>query len=265
MSSTALKPVYPTPVHARVAESIVEFFTSLPEVDAVILYGSCACGRATPDSSLDILALVPPDILATQEMHLYRCWSEYCETEAAFEELGRVSKYASVNLSYIDGIFRPRLGDGFSGPDLFEVEIGNTLLYSVPLWERGGRLQRLREEWLPYYGETLRRERLGAARRRCLDNLERVPLYAGRGMDFQAFDRLYSAFRDFLQALFIARRTYPIAYHKWIREQIGGILGLPDLYEHLPHLFEIQPFEGRVLAEKGAALARLLDTYTGEA
>lgn len=29
-----------------------------------------------------------------------------------------------------------------------------------------------------------------------------------------------------MQALFIARRTYPIAYDKWIREQVVDILGL---------------------------------------
>ncbi len=54
-----------------------------------------------------------------------------------------------------------------------------------------------------------------------------------RGLYFQAFDRLYNAHQEFLQALFISRRTYPIVYNKWIHEQIVDILHLPELYESI--------------------------------
>jgi hypothetical protein len=37
-----------------------------------------------------------------------------------------------------------------------------------------------------------------------------------------------------LQALFVERRTYPLAYNKWIREQVTEWLTLPGLYEELP-------------------------------
>lgn len=65
----------------------------------------------------------------------------------------------------------------------------------------------------------------------------------------------------FLQALFIARRTCPIAYDTWIQEQVVEILGLPELYAHLPPLFEIERFESAELAGKARDLQRLLDTY----
>ena len=68
----------------------------------------------------------------------------------------------------------------------------------------------------------------------------------------------------FLQALFIARRTYPIAYDKWIREQVVEILSLPELYEQLPHLFEIERFESAELVDRADELGRLLATYVGE-
>ena len=61
-------------------------------------------------------------------------------------------------------------------------------------------------------------------------NLERVKAGVARSLYFHAFDKLYHAFQEFLQALFIARRVYPIAYDKWIREQVVGWLRLPDLY-----------------------------------
>ena len=86
-------------------------------------------------------------------------------------------------------------------------------------------------------------------------------VYRARGLYFQSFDRLYNAYQEFLQALFIARRTYPIAYNKWIREQIEEILGLPELYAQLSHLFEIKRFESAELAEKALEVERLLEEY----
>lgn len=60
----------------------------------------------------------------------------------------------------------------------------------------------------------------------CIKNLQHLPGFVARRVYFQAFDRLYNAYREFLQALFIARRTHPIAYNKWIREQVEEILGV---------------------------------------
>ncbi len=261
MSEPFCHPVYPTRAHARAAERILHFFSTMPEVDTVVLTGSCVWGKATRDSSLDVLALVPPDILATQEGHLYFCWSEFCETEPAIERLAGVSRYAQANLTYIDGMFRPGARNGAGGPDSFELEIGNTLVYGAPLWERGSRYQRLREEWLPYYDEKLRRERLSAVRHACLESLDRAALAAERGLIFRSFDCLYAAFRGFLQGLFIARRTYPAAYDRWMREQVEGILGLPELYEQLPGLLEIAQFEGPSITRKAGLLRDLLETY----
>lgn len=53
-------------------------------------------------------------------------------------------------------------------------------------------------------------------------------------------------------------RTYPIAYDKWIREQVEKILGMPKLYRQLLRLFEIERFEGSEIACKAEDLGRLL-------
>jgi hypothetical protein len=68
-----------------------------------------------------------------------------------------------------------------------------------------------------------------------------------------------------LQALFIARRTYPIAYNKWIHEQIVEILGLPELYEQLTHLFEIRTFEGTEISDKAKEVEDLLEKFAPSA
>ena len=95
----------------------------------------------------------------------------------------------------------------------------------------------------------------------CINNLDHIPLFVERGLYFQSFNRLYDAFREFLQALFISRRTYPIAYDKWIREQIEEILGMPDLYFRLPALLEISHFESDEIAQKAQELRALVEEH----
>ena len=94
--------------------------------------------------------------------------------------------------------------------------------------------------------------------------LAHIQLYVERRLYFQSFARLYRAFQMFLQALLIARRTYPIAYDKWVHEQVVEILGLPELYARLPQLLEIGRFESADLVDKAAELRRLLDAYVVE-
>jgi hypothetical protein len=227
----------------------------------VILMGSCARGRANVGSCVDILVLVQPDVLAMRGEELRSRWDRLYAGQEVFKTLRRHGRFSHVDLDFVDGCFEPRPRGWTSGPDEFELEIGNTLVYAVPLWMGTDYLQRLRARWLPYYGEELRSERLAMVRRYCQNNLAHVPLYAERDLYFQAFNRLYDAFREFLQALFIARRTYPIAYDKWIREQVEEILGLPELYRQLAGLLAVADFESHEIAEKAEVLSYLLGQF----
>ena len=56
-----------------------------------------------------------------------------------------------------------------------------------------------------------------------LNNLEHGVSAARRGLVFHAFSRLYHAHRELIQGLFIAHRKYPIAYDKWVKEQVVEI------------------------------------------
>jgi hypothetical protein len=84
---------------------------------------------------------------------------------------------------------------------------------------------------------------------------------AGRGLHFAAFDWLYKAFREFLQALFIARRTYPVSYTKWIREQVVDWLTLPELYRELPPLLSVTSLESQEVCARADAMRRLLERW----
>ena len=250
--------IYPTRAHEHAARAITAFFAARDETDTVLLVNSCARGKATRDSCLDIKVLVPE---GTDTSELDAAWHHYYSTDPTFDELRRAGTFSVVHLDVEDGRLDrdPHPEDEY--PDAFELAIGNLLVYSAPLWERGDRLAHLKGQWLPYYGEALRQARLAEVRWCCQHALEHIPLYIERELYFQSFARLWGAFQMFLQALFIAHRTYPIAYDKWIHEQVVDILGLPDLYAQLPHLFEIERFESPALVGKAQDLQRLLDTY----
>ncbi len=254
--------IYPTPEHARAAEAVRDYFAARSETEAVLLVGSTARGKASRESCLDIMVLVRPEVYVTHKDDIRQQWAAYYESADVFHAVRSVGKYTHIDLDVINGQFTPGYHGWTSGPDEFELEIGNTLVYSVPLWQRGDYLAQLKARWLPYYDDELRRERLAMVRRFCLNNLDHIPSFVERGLYFQSFNRLYDAYREFLQSLFIARRVYPIAYDKWIREQIQDILGLPELYQQLPHLFEIQHFESGEIAQKAEDVRRLLAAYT---
>ncbi|MBX7233079.1 MAG: nucleotidyltransferase domain-containing protein [Caldilineales bacterium] len=256
-----LKHSYPTPEHARAAAVISEHFAANFAIDAVLLTNSCARGKATPDSCLDIAILARPERLAAPLSMLEVAWEHFEQSNPAITALAKVGKYSVVHPNFLDGVFEPGERDEAAGPDDFELGIGNFLVYGVPLWQGSDYFDQLRRRWLPYYDDEMRQQRLRMVRHYCLNNLHHIPLYIERGLYFQSFDRLYNATREFLQALFIARRTYPIAYNKWIREQIEDILGLPDLYRQLTHLFEIEHFESAEIADKARQVEEWLDFY----
>jgi len=251
---------YPTPHHAAAAGAVVNFFQQQPGVHAVILTCSCARGKASPDSCLDMAVLIDPD----RRDALSAAWDARHASEPLFRALEASGAYTNVEVDFFDGHFQPGYHGFTSGADGFELEIGNFLVYSHPLWTTGDALTHLKAQWLPYYDETLRAERLKTTLYYCHNNLDHIPLYLPRGLYFQSFQRLWQAFGEFLQALFISRRVYPIAYDKWIREQIEDILGLPDLYAQLPRLFEISNFESSEIGDKAARLKALIREYIEE-
>jgi hypothetical protein len=250
---------YPTEAHARAAEAIVAFFADQPETEAVLLTNSCARGKATPDSCLDMHVIGPPAALDALEER----WLRFERGSSAVAGLDGAGRWSELHLDVGDGVFVP--GEiAHEGVDYLEIRVGNLLAYSVPLFTRGDRFERLRSKWLPFYGDDLRAERLAAARYWTLSYLDRVPWYVERGLHFQAFDRLYRALSYFLLGLHVSRRTYPISYDKWIREQVVDTLGLPELYERLPRLFELSRFESDEVVGKAEELSGLVEAYLVE-
>jgi hypothetical protein len=188
-------------------------------------------------------------------------WNQYHKREILFRELEKLGKYSHVDLEFLTGRFKIPYHGWTSGADEFELGIGNLLVYSVSLWRKGDYLKYLKSQWLPYYSEEMRKERLMMVKKYLFNNLDHIPRFVERELYFQSFRRLYNAFGEFLQALFISRKIYPIAYDKWIKEQIVEILKLPELYPQLPRLLEISKFESFEITEKSKQLHELVDKY----
>jgi predicted nucleotidyltransferase len=260
--STLPQPVlFPTLLHGQAAEAVVEFATRT-EIEAVVLVNSCARGTAAAESDLDVALLVDVGLSSENRRSIEESWKAWYASRSVFRDFERLSRFSRVHLDLFDGAFRPEPWDDGGGPDSFEIEIGNRVAHGVALWERSRALADLRARWLPYYDNDLRRERLAMVRSSCRLNLERVDAAVARRLYVHAFDRLYHAFQEFLQALFIARRVYPIAYDKWIGEQVVDWLGLPELYGRLPAILEVRKLESDELRDRAAELLDLLEGWT---
>ena len=252
---------FPTEIHREVSELVKDFFLAHAHVDTILVVNSCARGRAVAGSDLDLAVLITPAAASQAVQSLETMWQEFSVTHPLIRQFRNTGRFTQVHVDVFDGRMIPTVWDDGGGPDNFEVEIGNRLVYAAPLHEVGAYFRQLQSQWLPYYGEDLRQSRLAMVREACARDLEAIPFYLGRGLYFQAFDRLYKAFCEFLQALFVARRTYPLCYNKWIQEQVIEWLSLPELYKELPPILSVRKIESAEVGEKAEALRALLDRW----
>jgi predicted nucleotidyltransferase len=252
---------FPTLLHEQAAETAYQFFHPQPGVDTILVVNSCARGQGIPESDLDMAILVRPDIHLEEVNCLETAWRKELAGSEILQTFQASGDHAHVHLDVVRGDYMPEIWDDGGGPDGFELGIGNQLAYGAPLHGAGPYYRQLQEQWLPYYSEVLRCQRLEMACTACEYDLDHVPFFVRRELYFQAFDRLYKGFQEFLQALFIAHRVYPLAYNKWVRMQVVEWLGLPDLYPLLPPLISVSDIESSELVVKANDLKRLLERW----
>ena len=253
------RPVFPTKSHEDAAEIVKEYFRNVPETDTVLVVNSCARGQAVAESDLDFAVLVSPETSAAQMNNILTAWLSFSASQPAIVKYKDSNRYAHLHLDIIDGHYTPAILEPGEEGDSFEIEVGNQIAYSAPMNPAGPFFQELQRKWLPYYDEALRSARLDAIRNACMYDLNHIPVLIKRELYFHALDTLYKAFREFLQALFITHRRYPIAYNKWIKEQIVNRLGRPDLYQKLLPVLTISNIESDEVNRKAEMLFELLN------
>lgn len=254
------KPTFPTKLHRDAAELVRDYFLAIPAVDTVLVVNSCARGQAAPESDLDFAILVNPDTKLADIRNIESSWQSYSQTQQTLINYKQSNPFAHFHLDIIDGNYKPTNIENDEPIDYFEVEIGNQICYSAPMHEAGLYFKSLQNKWLPYYDESLRLQRLQMAKEACDYDLNHIPFFIKRELYFQAFDILCNAFRKYLQVLFIANKTYPIAYNKWIKEQIAKWLHKPELYPKLSPILSIKNIESNEINDKVTMLRTLLNT-----
>ena len=257
-------PGFPTKLHEDAADAVNEYFLNISAVDTVLLVNSCARSQAVAESDLDLAILAVPGTSQHEMKMMEQAWLSYSANAPSILKFRQSSPFALIHLDVIDGNYAPGIIDAGEPIDYFEVEIGNQLCYSMPLSAAGPYLNELRKKWLPYYDNDLRLKRLAAVQNACYYDLDHIPLLTKRDLYFHAFYILTEAFRKYLQAIFILNMTYPIAYNKWIKEQIVKWLGKPDLYPKLLPILSISNIESNEVNEKAIMLRELLMKMTDE-
>ena len=253
---------FPTKLHRDSADIIRDYFLAIPNVDTVLVVNSCARGQAVPESDLDFAILVKPGSTPAEMKNIEQAWRIYSEKQPTFLKYKQTHQFAHLHVDIIDGNYKPINIERGEPIDFFEIEIGNQICYSAPMNNAGSYFQELQNKWLPYYNEELRLQRLQTTKDACSYDLDHIPLFIKRELYFQAFDILCKAFQEYLQGLFIANKTYPIAYNKWIREQVVKSLNKPDLYPKLSPILSISNIESNEINDKAKDLRKLLNDLT---
>lgn len=247
-----------TPTHRKAYDLVAELLYKDERVLALSLAGSAARNEGSFDSDLDF------DIFFREGAPTHAIIARVTEAlgrEVHAHQGQEVGQFFAVDLHAAPTLITPQARGWTDGPDDFELEIGNIFVYSRLVFERESHFAQAKARYLPYYEESLRQDRLQQALVFCYNNLDHIEPYVKRGLYFQAFKRLYDASREFLQALFIAKRVYPIAYDKWIKKQLVEILNLPDLYRHFVALYEVQALESDELIVKREQLRHYVARY----
>lgn len=253
-------PSFPTPLHKAVAELVRKFFAGDPATDTILVVNSCARGQATLDSDLDFAVLVK-EAESAKCAELEQKWTEFLHQQPAYRAFKDFGPHAHVHLDVIDGQFAWTNWDEGGGPDFFEVEIGNRIVHSAPLGKTGEHFKALKKKWLPYYDEEVRLHRLEMVTQGCLYHIDHAIISVKRGLNFHAFDLLYRAMQEFLQALFISRKVYPLAYNKWIRYQVEDLLGMMALYIELERWLAFLAMDTNAVVHRAEELKAMLEKY----
>lgn len=247
---------YPNPDYQKVLAKTMEYFKTYPSIRAIVLTGSLARGKAVEGSCIDLFIILSKrqfDTLASTLKSRAKAYSSLggriCHYEGEVEG-GILFGDIRVDLIFTDGNLNPRSENSFDiTRDEFETTIGNLLVYSVVLYEKGTKYENLKHRYLPFYNDELRSVRLKGTREEFNYKMWKTKWLAERGEYLSSLETLIEAQRIFLQHLFIKKRKYPIDFVKWIEEQCSQILQMPELYRDLTSIIN-----GIKLTEKGLKL-----------
>jgi len=260
---------YPQKGYRKVMRELTEYFKAYPGVYAVVLTGSLARGKAVKGSCIDLFIFLEKrqfnsltSKLASRSKAYSRLNGKICYYEGEVEG-GIMFGDVRVDIGFSDGEFKPYYENSFDiTRDEFETTIGNLLVYPVVLYEKGTQYQRLKQKYLPFYDDYLRKARLAGTKEEFNYKIWKTRWLVERCEHFSALEALLEAQRIFLQHLFILKRRYPIDYVKWLEEQCSQILNMPNLHQELSSTINGIELTRKSIFEKSNLLEKLFLRYS---
>lgn len=110
--------------------------------------------------------------------------------------------------------------------DSVDMIIGALYQHGVPLFGKIPEKERVEKEFLPFYNEELRRQRLDILGKRLSGYTKRVEMLT-KEKNPDILDHLYKTRNHFIKWLFMYKRKYPVCIHKHLAYQFNEILQLP--------------------------------------
>jgi hypothetical protein len=91
--------------------------------------------KRSKDSCLDIAILLAPELEVVKRSEIVSSWNKEHAENKFFKVFREVGKYSNIDLEFVDGHFNEGHHSWTSGPDEYELEIGNFIAYSKPLFK----------------------------------------------------------------------------------------------------------------------------------
>lgn len=110
--------------------------------------------------------------------------------------------------------------------DSVDMIIGALYQHGVPLFGEIPEKKRVEKEFLPFYNDNLRRQRMDILGKRLSTYTKRVEMLV-KERDSDILDHLYKTRNHFIKWLFMYKRKYPVCLHKHLTYQFDNILQLP--------------------------------------
>ena len=196
--------VFPTKTHQEGFEKAVQFLKNNRSVLAISLGGSVAREQGAYDSDLDINFYVRDWNRVDRVKKEYKkFYSHHLKPLLKRKDVGGFFDI-TINERHLNPGPQPR--HWTSGPDDFEINVGQSFVYVVLIDERKRAFSKAARKFLPYYSESLRKKRLKEAVKFGLNNITHLKPFARRKLYDQLYKRLYDARKEFLQALFISKK-----------------------------------------------------------
>lgn len=250
---------FPTTAHRDIFWAAVDRLKRLHEIVVINISGSVARGQGSFDADVDLDVFAQNDRFTPRLASVIKRIEQ--ELNAQYRKRSGVGRFFELGIH--ERLLRPKPQPRHwtSGPDDFEIVVGHSFVNCNNVFSRGGAYERARHRFVPYYAESLRKKRLREVTKFCLNNIAHIEPFVRRKLYFQAYRRFYDASREFLQALFISRRVYPLDYDKWVKYELTELLGLPAVARELSRLYTLKKLESRELVAKGRRLKQMLRKY----